>query len=524
LLIRTNSLELILWFLIQHDRFPEHQCSLIFRIHLYYHLRLQVTRKCNYQTLHYIFGQIENAYHAALCQPGEPVGGLAASACSEPTTQMTLNTFHFAGVGSKVTGGLKRAAELYNHSTPKNPTMKVFFKQYQQLGRHLSTMDLHKISKKLPSISLYDVVTGWNVLFNDRQIANQPHWMQNWLAVYGGRFRVFIRIFENLIFALTLQLGTPDGLFYESEFLSPFYLEIILDRKKLLEMDIVIETLRQQITETYNLLVCASPKYNQELVLHVYIPEDTREETGQSQKNKRAKNKNPREGEGYCDVLMQNWEFWNEYGIKLMQGIKISGMNGITDVELQQLPFTDEHYIQTAGINIMELGKIDEIDEYRTIVDQVLVTADTLGIEAARWVLYDQISQVLQEAGAVDPRHLLLLVDAMTYNGIITGNTRHTMKKSNLGFIEKSCFESGDKALLQAAVNNQTDSLLGVSSSVAFGKLIKMGTGCMDIISEDITPLEPITSDDFIEDKVDIEWRDRRENPENEDEVFVPEY
>jgi len=34
-------------------------------------------------------------------QPGEMVGALAAQSLGEPATQMTLNTFHFAGVSSK---------------------------------------------------------------------------------------------------------------------------------------------------------------------------------------------------------------------------------------------------------------------------------------------------------------------------------------------------------------------------------------------------------------------------------------
>jgi DNA-directed RNA polymerase beta' subunit len=43
------------------------------------------------------------------------VGALAAQSIGEPATQMTLNTFHFAGVGSKnVTLGVPRLKELIN--------------------------------------------------------------------------------------------------------------------------------------------------------------------------------------------------------------------------------------------------------------------------------------------------------------------------------------------------------------------------------------------------------------------------
>nr|CAG4647637.1 EOG090X00BV [Moina brachiata] len=50
---------------------------------------------------------------AAACEPGEPVGVLAAQSIGEPSTQMTLNTFHFAGRGEmNVTLGIPRLREI----------------------------------------------------------------------------------------------------------------------------------------------------------------------------------------------------------------------------------------------------------------------------------------------------------------------------------------------------------------------------------------------------------------------------
>lgn len=48
-------------------------------------------------------------YQRSLCQPGESVGLVAAQSIGEPSTQMTLNTFHFAGRGEmNVTLGIPR--------------------------------------------------------------------------------------------------------------------------------------------------------------------------------------------------------------------------------------------------------------------------------------------------------------------------------------------------------------------------------------------------------------------------------
>lgn len=48
-------------------------------------------------------------WQRSLCDPGEAVGLLAAQSIGEPSTQMTLNTFHFAGRGEmNVTLGIPR--------------------------------------------------------------------------------------------------------------------------------------------------------------------------------------------------------------------------------------------------------------------------------------------------------------------------------------------------------------------------------------------------------------------------------
>lgn len=61
-------------------------------------------------------------------QPGEMVGPLAAQSLGEPATQMTLNTFHYAGVSAKnVTLGVPRLKEIMNVSKrPKTPSLTVF--------------------------------------------------------------------------------------------------------------------------------------------------------------------------------------------------------------------------------------------------------------------------------------------------------------------------------------------------------------------------------------------------------------
>lgn len=64
----------------------------------------------------------------ALSEPGDAVGILAAQSIGEPSTQMTLNTFHFAGRGEmNVTLGIPRLREILMAASAKiaTPTAQV---------------------------------------------------------------------------------------------------------------------------------------------------------------------------------------------------------------------------------------------------------------------------------------------------------------------------------------------------------------------------------------------------------------
>ena len=66
-------------------------------------------------------------YRKAKVDPGEPVGTVAAQSIGEPGTQMTLNTFHYAGVAEiNVTLGLPRIIEIVDvRKDPSTPVMEV---------------------------------------------------------------------------------------------------------------------------------------------------------------------------------------------------------------------------------------------------------------------------------------------------------------------------------------------------------------------------------------------------------------
>ncbi|MHA1860551.1 MAG: DNA-directed RNA polymerase subunit A'' [Candidatus Asgardarchaeia archaeon] len=70
-------------------------------------------------------------YKRSLVEPGEPVGIVAAQSIGEPGTQMTLRTFHYAGVAElNVTLGLPRLIEIVDaRRVPSTPSMTIYLKK-----------------------------------------------------------------------------------------------------------------------------------------------------------------------------------------------------------------------------------------------------------------------------------------------------------------------------------------------------------------------------------------------------------
>ena len=88
----------------------------LFRVLYYFYLsphELLVIKRMNKAAIQLLIESIVLCYKKAIVNPGEMVGMIAAQSIGEPTTQMTLNTFHFAGVASKsnVTRGVPRIEE-----------------------------------------------------------------------------------------------------------------------------------------------------------------------------------------------------------------------------------------------------------------------------------------------------------------------------------------------------------------------------------------------------------------------------
>jgi DNA-directed RNA polymerase subunit A" len=83
-------------------------------------------------------------YQKARIEAGECVGLVSAESIGEPGTQMTLNTFHFAGVAEmNVTVGLPRIIEILDgRKKIKTPMMEIFLKKPYSQGKDIRRLAL----------------------------------------------------------------------------------------------------------------------------------------------------------------------------------------------------------------------------------------------------------------------------------------------------------------------------------------------------------------------------------------------
>jgi len=99
--------------------------------------------------------------------PGEAIGILSSQSFGEPSTQMALNVFHFAGVAEmQVTSGLPRLIEIFDaRRTPSTPEMEIFLKK-----EYNDEKNARVLAEKIKELKLKDIVKEIRINFSDKKI------------------------------------------------------------------------------------------------------------------------------------------------------------------------------------------------------------------------------------------------------------------------------------------------------------------------------------------------------------------
>lgn len=113
---------------------------------------------------------IKAKFRQSMIHPGEAIGAIAAQCVGEPTTQMTLNTFHSAGIAAtNVTLGVPRLQELLDVSKKmKTPSLKIYLKNMIRAnGDVIAEERLQRyILYELPERYLSDYIIGSKIYYD----------------------------------------------------------------------------------------------------------------------------------------------------------------------------------------------------------------------------------------------------------------------------------------------------------------------------------------------------------------------
>ncbi len=100
---------------------------------------------------------VDAVYNKSTYDPEEPIGVVTAQSLSEPATQMTMRTYHFAGTaGIQVTLGLPRMIEIFDaRKEPRTPTMTIHID-----SDHQTIEQVKKIAEQIKEVKLKDIVVS----------------------------------------------------------------------------------------------------------------------------------------------------------------------------------------------------------------------------------------------------------------------------------------------------------------------------------------------------------------------------
>jgi DNA-directed RNA polymerase subunit A" len=114
-----------------------------------------------------VLDMVSEEYDNMKVEAGECVGLVSAESIGEPGTQMTLNTFHFAGVSEmNVTMGLPRIIEILDGTkTLQTPMMEIYLKKPYSKGK-----DIREIAVRIKETRLKEIASEFSINLEDSTI------------------------------------------------------------------------------------------------------------------------------------------------------------------------------------------------------------------------------------------------------------------------------------------------------------------------------------------------------------------
>jgi DNA-directed RNA polymerase II subunit RPB1 len=446
----------------------------LFEIMYFFYLSprdLLVYKRFHRKALVLLLETIVLKYKQAIVHPGEMVGVIAGQSIGEPTTQLTLNTFHLSGVASKsnVTRGVPRIEEILRLTkNPKNPSLTVHLKPFDECEqdkaqKFANMMEHTKMIDLVKSVQIcFDPIERSTFIDEDRMLLEQ--------------FYEFESLVEECMGAEENPIDTVQK--------SKWIIRMEIEPELLLDKNITMDDIHFAIKNSHfgNEINCVYSDYNMDkLVFRI------RTNSNIFSKNKKR---------GVAESLDQSDEIYllKNFQDTLLNNIVLRGVHGIENVlprKLQNMVVKedgkyvkkDTWILDTTGSNLLDTLALDFIDSARTYSNDIKEIFDVLGIEAARQTIYNEFVEVMEFSDVyINYHHLSLLCDRMTCSKGMVSIFRSGILNDDIGPISKSTFEVHTEVLLNAAIHAEFDHMRGVSASVMMGQYGYYGTNAFNLV------------------------------------------
>ncbi|CAH6722905.1 DNA-directed RNA polymerase III subunit Rpc1p [[Candida] jaroonii] len=357
-------------------------------------------------------------YSRARVEPGTAVGAIGAQSIGEPGTQMTLKTFHFAGVASmNVTLGVPRIKEIINAS------------------KVISTPIINSV-----------------LVNDDDEIAAR--------VVKG-------RVEKTLLHDVAYYIQDV----YRNNMA---YLSVKIDLKTIekLQLELSIESIAQAIANAPKLKI--SPA-------HVSISGEDRINILVTISDKLDARTMSGDFKDHSNTLF----FRMQHLKRVLPDICIKGLPNIARAVIN-IRDDGKKELLVEGYGLKQVMSTDGVVGTKTVTNHVHEVFEVLGIEAARSSIIGEIDYTMSKHGmSVDPRHIQLLGDVMTYKGEVLGITRFGLSKMRDSVLQLASFEKTTDHLFDAAFYMKTDKIEGVSECIILGQTMNIGTGSFKLVKMD---------------------------------------
>jgi DNA-directed RNA polymerase beta' subunit len=375
------------------------------------------------------------------------------------------DTFHLAGVSTKsnVTRGVPRIEEILRLTdNPKRPALTIHLKPIDETDKDRASA----YATMIEHTKLIDVVDSVQICFDPNDdstfIKEDKHLID--------QFYEFERIVKECAGEQDIA-ETPK---------SKWMIRLAINPTALLDKNITMDDIHFAITANYPEITCIYSDYNDSnLVFRIRINQD-------SFKKKK----------GSVSSLDQSDEIYLLKNLQdsILNHIVLRGINGLKNIlprKIQNMVVKEEGkfvtkdtwVLDTTGTNLMDVLAVDFIDSKRTYSNDMNEVFNVLGIEAARQIIFNEFSEVMEFSDVyINYHHLSILCDRMTMTKDMVAIFRSGLHKDDIGPIAKATFEVHTEILLDAARHADFDDMRGVSANVMCGQTGYYGTGAFNIL------------------------------------------